>query len=256
VAAKIDVLKAQAERARQDQPVEELHFFVCGQPVPDPADQWQATVAVQVVVAAPAQETVSRFLAQFTSYGLGSIPGFYIDMTQMYSMAGQPRIDYWPGLVRQSDVPHRVHLPDGRVVDIAPPPGTSPFTGQPHSPASTAAPAAFGPTRTVPFGQIVYARTGDKGANANLGVWARGEAAWPWLAAFLTVARLRDLLGCPDEVAIERYEQPNLHGISFVLRGYFPPSGSANLALDQIGKSLGEFLRARHVDVPTTLLTA
>ena len=55
-------------------------------------------------------------------------------------------------------------------------------------------------------------------------------------------------------MAVERYEQANLHGISFVLRGYFPPSGSANLALDQIGKSLGEFLRARHVDVPTALL--
>lgn len=111
-----------------------------------------------------------------------------------------------------------------------------------------------GPTTTVPFGQLVYARTGDKGANANLGVWARTETAWPWLAGFLTADRLRDLLHCPDDVAIERYEQPNLHGISFVLRGYFPPSGSANLALDQIGKSLGEFLRARHVDVPTALL--
>ncbi|MBE8516921.1 DUF1446 domain-containing protein [Amycolatopsis sp. H6(2020)] len=252
VDAKIDVLKTQAERARQDHPVEELHFFVCGQPVPDPQDQWQATVAVQVAVAAADQKTVSGFLNQFCSYGLGSIPGFYIDMTQMYSMGGQPRIDYWPGLVRQADLHHQVHLPDGRVLDIAPPPDTAVFTGQPETPSS--APASFSPTTTVPFGQVVYARTGDKGANANLGVWARDEAAWPWLAAFLTADRLRELLNCPRDVAIERYEQPNLHGISFVLRGYFPPSGSANLALDQIGKSLGEFLRARHVDVPTALL--
>ncbi|MEV5714703.1 acyclic terpene utilization AtuA family protein [Amycolatopsis mediterranei] len=252
VDAKIDVLKAQAERARQDHPVDELHFFVCGQPVPDPKDQWQATVAVQVAAAAADRTTVSGFLNQFLSYGLGSIPGFYIDMTQMYSMGGQPRIDYWPGLVRQADLPHRVHLPDGRVLDIAPPPDTVVFTGQPATPASPA--AAFGPTSAVPFGQIVYARTGDKGANANLGVWAPDEAAWPWLAGFLTADRLRELLNCPEEVEIERYEQPNLHGISFVLRGYFPPSGSANLALDQIGKSLGEFLRARHVDVPTALL--
>lgn len=252
VGAKVDVLKAQAERARQDHPVDELRFFVCGQPVPDPEDQWQATVAVQVAVAAPDQRTVSGFLNQFCSYGLGSIPGFYIDMTQMYSMGGQPRIDYWPGLVRQADLRHQVHLPDGRVLDIAPPPDTVVFTGQPETPSSE--PEPVGPTATVPFGQIVYARTGDKGANANLGVWARDEAAWPWLAGFLTAGRLRELLNCPEDVAIERYEQPNLHGISFVLRGYFPPSGSANLALDQIGKSLGEFLRARHVDVPTALL--
>lgn len=252
VDAKIDVLEAQAERARQDHPVDELHFFVCGQPVPDPQDQWQATVAVQVAAAAADQKTVSGFLNQFLSYGLGSIPGFYIDMTQMYSVSGQPRIDYWPGLVRQADLHHRVHLHDGRVLDIAPPPDTVVFTGQPETPASPA--TASGPTATVPFGQIVYARTGDKGANANLGAWARDEAAWPWLAGFLTADRLRELLNCPEEVGIERHEQPNLHGISFVLRGYFPPSGSANLALDQIGKSLGEFLRARHVDVPTALL--
>ncbi|WP_329048679.1 DUF1446 domain-containing protein [Amycolatopsis sp. NBC_01488] len=252
VEAKIDVLKAQAEWARQDHPVDELHFFVCGQPVPDPEDQWQATVAVQVAAAAPDQKTVSGFLNQFCSYGLGSIPGFYIDMTQMYSMGGQPRIDYWPGLVRQADLRHQVHLHDGRVLDIAPPPDTVAFGGQPETPSSE--PASSGPTATVPFGQIVYARTGDKGANANLGVWARDEAAWPWLAGFLTAERLRELLNCPKDVAVERYEQANLHGISFVLRGYFPPSGSANLALDQIGKSLGEFLRARHVDVPTALL--
>ncbi|GHF36835.1 hypothetical protein FHX82_007231 [Amycolatopsis bartoniae] len=253
--AKIDVLKAQAERARQDNPVDELRFFVCGQPVPDPKDQWQATVAVQVAVAAAEQKTVSGFLNQLNSYGLGSIPGFYVDITQIYAATGQPRIDYWPGLVRQADLHHQVHLPDGRVLDIAPPPELTHFTGQPETPSSTTDPASFGPTETVPFGRIVYARTGDKGANANLGVWSRNEAAWPWLAAFLTADRLRELLGCPDDVVIERYEQPNLHGISFVLRGYFPPSGSANLALDQIGKSLGEFLRARHVDVPTALLS-
>ncbi|MFI5612082.1 acyclic terpene utilization AtuA family protein [Amycolatopsis sp. NPDC051903] len=256
VPEKIEVLKAQADRARQDHPVEELHFFACGQPVPDPRDQWQATVALQVAVAAPAAKTVTGFLAQFSSYGLGSIPGFYLDLTRMYSLTAQPRIDYWPGLVRQADLAHRVHLGDGRVLDIAPPPGTAPFTGQPETPVSTADPASFGATSSVPFGQVVYARTGDKGANANLGVWARNKDAWPWLAAFLTAERLRDLLGCPEEVVIERYEQPRLHGISFVLRDYFPPSGSANLALDQIGKSLGEFLRARHVDVPATLLTA
>ncbi|WP_433042049.1 acyclic terpene utilization AtuA family protein [Dactylosporangium sp. CS-033363] len=254
VPEKLEVLRAEAERARKDHPVDELHFFVCGRPVADPKDQYQATVPVQVAVAAGEQATVAGFLGQFTSYGLGSIPGFYIDLTQMYSMTGQPRIDYWPGLVRQADLAHQVHLPDGTVVDIAPPPGLEPFAGQPETAASTADPASFGPTETVPFGRVVYARTGDKGANANLGVWARDAAGWPWLAAFLTEERLRDLLGCPDEVVIERYEQPRLRGISFVLRGYFPPSGSANLALDSIGKSLGEFLRARHVAVPTALL--
>jgi hypothetical protein len=254
---KVAVLRGQAEHAAEHHKLDELLFTVCGTPVDNPADQWQATVPVQVTVAAQDESTVSGFLARFASYGLGSIPGFYVDMTQMYSMKGQPRIDYWPGLVRQADVPHRSHLPDGRVLDIAPPPGMERFGGQPpQAPVSRAESDAFGPTRCVPLGTIALARAGDKGANANLGVWVRDDAAYAWLTAYLTGPELGRLLGVPDHVTVERYEQPNLRGLSFVLTGYLAPSGSANLALDQIGKSLGEFLRARHVDVPVTLLPA
>ncbi len=106
----------------------------------------------------------------------------------------------------------------------------------------------------MPLGEIVFARVGDKGANANLGVWVRTDAAYAWLAGYLTAAELARLLGISDSITVQRYEQPTLRGLSFVLTGYFAPSGSANLALDQIGKSLGEFLRARHVDIPVALL--
>ncbi|HEX5114691.1 MAG TPA: acyclic terpene utilization AtuA family protein [Pseudonocardiaceae bacterium] len=253
---KVAVLRAQAERAAKDHELDELRLTVCGRQVDDPADQWQATVPVQISVAAREARTVTGFLAQFSSYGLGSIPGWYIDMTQMYSMNGQPRIDYWPGLVRQADVPHAVHLPDGGVVEIAPPPTMAEFTGQPRQPsAPPAEPGAFGPTVRVPLGEVAFARVGDKGANANLGVWVRNDAAYPWLTAYLTPAELTRLLGAPEHVTVERYALPKLRGLSFVLTGYFAPSGSANLALDQIGKSLGEFLRARHVEVPTALLS-
>ncbi|WP_273941181.1 acyclic terpene utilization AtuA family protein [Kutzneria chonburiensis] len=135
VDAKVDMLKAQAEQVRQDRPVDELHFFVCGRPAADPRDQWQATVATQVVVAAPTQRAVTAFLAQLGSYALSSIPGFYVDMNQGWSTNAQPRIDYWPGLIRQADLAHQVHLPDGRVLDIAP------LRSWRRSPASLRAPA-------------------------------------------------------------------------------------------------------------------
>lgn len=254
---KVAVLRAQAERAAEDHKLDELLVTVCGRPADDPADQWQATVPVRIAVAAQDAATVSGFLAQFTSYGLGSIPGWYVDLTQMHSMHAQPRIDFWPGLVRQADVPHTVHLPDGRVLDVPPPPGMVPFTGQPRPAAAPAEPDAFGgPTTRVPLGEVAFARVGDKGANANLGVWVRTDAAYRWLTAYLTTAELARLLGTPGHVAVERYALPNLRGLCFVLNGYFAPSGSASLSLDQIGKSLGEFLRARHVDVPIAVLSA
>ncbi|WP_330455513.1 DUF1446 domain-containing protein [Streptomyces sp. NBC_00820] len=253
---KVSVLKAQAERAAKDHDLDELRIHVCGQPAEDPKDQWQATVPVQIVIAAQAPDTIGEFISQFLSYGLGSIPGFYMDFNNWFTNGAVPRVDYWPGLVRQEDLRHRVVLDGGRVIEIEPP-ATEPFTGQPEVPATApAAPQAFGPTVRRPLGDVAFARVGDKGANANLGVWARNAEAWPWLASYLTAERLAELLNAPAEVTVERYEQPKLHGISFVLKGYFPPSGSANLALDQIGKSLGEFLRARHVDVPTSVLPA
>jgi hypothetical protein len=253
---KVAVLRAQARRAAEDHKVDELLFTVCGREVADPADQWEATVPVRIAVAAREAETVSGFLGQFTSYGLGSVPGWYVDMSQMYTMdAARPRIDYWPGRVRQADVRHTVHLPDGGALAIPPPPTTAEFPGQPESPAQ-ASPVDFGPTRRMPLGEVAFARAGDKGAHADLGVWVRDDAAYRWLTAYLTATELGRLLGVPDHVTVDRHALPNLRGLSFVLTGYLAPSGSANLSLDQIGKSLGEFLRARHVDVPVALLSA
>ncbi len=50
------------------------------------------------------------------------------------------------------------------------------------------------PTRRVPLGCVFGARSGDKGGNANLGVWARSDAGYAWLGGLLTADRLQPLL--------------------------------------------------------------
>ncbi|WP_310399229.1 acyclic terpene utilization AtuA family protein [Nocardia kruczakiae] len=251
--AKIDVLRRQAVAAAEGLNLTQVLVTPCGRPAEDPADQYAATVAVQIAASSEERGQVREFLAKCTSYGLGSIPGYYLDMTGA-SVGEVQRIEYWPGLVRQEDLRHEVVLADGRRIPVAVP-KTAPFTGQPVSVAVEAA-GEFGETRRVPFGEIVYARTGDKGGNANLGVWVPQPhaAAYPWLVGFLTEDRLRELLGLRESVAVERYPMPTIHGLSFVLRDFFGTSGSSYLGLDQIGKSLGEFLRAKHVDIPISLL--
>lgn len=155
-------------------------------------------------------------------------------------------------MVRQRDLEHRVILDDGRIISISPPPA-QPFLGQPLPPAPEED-TDFGPTESRPLGDLVFVVNGDKGPSANVGVWARDEKSWPWLRSFLTANRLAELADLPHHVGIERYEQPNLKGLSFVLNDYFLPSSSSNIALDQLGKSLGEFLRARSVEVPVNIL--
>lgn len=251
--AKLDVLRRQVDDAARGLELDHILFTPCGRPADDPADQYEATVATRIAATSRTRGEVAAFLARIPSYTLGGIPGFYFDL---HHGTGETRtVDYWPALLRQEDVVHEVVLPDGGRLRVPPPP-TRAFPGQPEPQVLSAPDAGTGETRRVPLGTVAFARAGDKSGNANLGVWTPQEHAdaYPWLADYLSVERLRALLGVEPQVVVERYPLPNLRGLMFVLRDYFGTSGSANLALDQIGKSLGEFLRARHVDVPTAYL--
>lgn len=109
-------------------------------------------------------------------------------------------------------------------------------------------------TERVPLGRVAGARSGDKGGTANLGVWARDPAAYAWLAAFLTVERLKELLPETAPLAVERHELPNFGALNFVIPGLLGEGVSSSTRADPQAKGLGEWLRARLVDVPAELL--
>ena len=89
------------------------------------------------------------------------------------------------------------------------------------------------------------ARSGDKGGNANVGIWARDAAGYAWLHANLTADALVDC--CPRRagLAIRRYELPNLHALNFVIVGYLGEGVASSTAFDAQAKGLGEYLRSR-----------
>jgi hypothetical protein len=101
---------------------------------------------------------------------------------------------------------------------------------------------------------MVHARSGDKGGDANLGVWVRDRQAWEWLKSTLTTAELRRLLPEARDLEISRYELPNLGAVNFVLRGLLGTGATSTLRLDAQAKALGEWLRARHTKVPRSLV--
>ena len=102
----------------------------------------------------------------------------------------------------------------------------------------------------------MHARSGDKGGDANLGVWVRDRAAWEWLQSTLTVDELRRLLPETRQLAISRYELPNLGAVNFVLRGLLGTGATSTLRLDSQAKALGEWLRSRSIKVPRALVGA
>jgi len=122
------------------------------------------------------------------------------------------------------------------------------------APEAPAGPTPGGPTRDVPLGAICGARSGDKGGNANVGLWVRTPDAYRWLASFLTAERLRALVPEARPLEVERHELPNILAVNFVLKGLLGDGVAASLRSDPQAKSLGEYLRAKVVPVPVSLL--
>jgi hypothetical protein len=106
----------------------------------------------------------------------------------------------------------------------------------------------------VPLGALAGARSGDKGGNANVGVWVRTDAEYAWLSAYLTVSRFRELVPEASQLNVERYELPNLRALNFVVVGLLGEGVASSVRTDPQAKSLGEHLRAQTVEVPMSLL--
>ncbi|MPZ84384.1 MAG: acyclic terpene utilization AtuA family protein [Actinophytocola sp.] len=206
-----------------------------------------ASALLHVTIKTPDPKRAKAFSRASVELALASYPGFTLTSPPA---DGTPVGVYRPEYVSQQVIEQVAVLPDGERRTIDPP---VTFGGAAaESPAEPAYQA--GPTRRVPLGTIVGARSGDKGGDANLGVWVRDPAAYPWLAAELTVDRLRELLPEAKDLDIERHPLPNLTAVNFVLHGLLGQGVAASTRFDPQAKSLGEWLRSRHVDIPEALL--
>jgi hypothetical protein len=216
---------------------------------PDAPTNAEATAHLRVTVKDPDRRKVGRAFSNTTmELALGGYPGFH---TTTPPSAESAFGVYWPTLVPASEVEQLVTLPDGATRTVP----HSPVTGAVPTPAEHAAPApTVGETRRLPLGEIAAARSGDKGGNANIGLWTRTDAEYEWLRGFLTVEKLRELLPEAAELEIRRYALPNLRALNFVVVGILGAGVASATRPDPQAKGLGEYVRSRLVDVPVSLL--
>ncbi|MFE7562197.1 acyclic terpene utilization AtuA family protein [Kitasatospora sp. NPDC057500] len=151
-------------------------------------------------------------------------------------------------------VEHTAVLPDGRRVAVPPAPVTSTDPAPIEETVEQGAACGPAPTRRVPLGLVAGARSGDKGGDANLGVWARDEPGRRWLTHTLTTDLLRELLPEVAQLPITRHVLPNLRALNFTITGLLGEGAAARHRFDPQAKALGEWLRSRHLDVPEALL--
>jgi Acyclic terpene utilisation family protein AtuA len=222
---------------------------------PDAPANEQATAHLRITVKDQDERKVGRaFSDAIFSLALGGYAGFHTTTPPTPASAFGL---YWPALVPADVVTQQVHLPDGTCLDV---PHTCALasadaaSGTPGLTQDPVTPAVSGPSAEVPLGRLCGARSGDKGGNANVGLWAISAPAYAWLRQFLTTERFRELLPEAATLQIDRYELPNLLALNFVVHGVLAPGVSGTARPDPQAKGLGEYLRSRVVTAPSALI--
>ena len=217
----------------------------------DPGSNEEAMASLRVSVKSKNADLVGRmFSAKMIELALANYPGFF---TGGGVRSGGPVLVYWPALIDSKHILETVHF-EGQEIEILP---TNQlgleeiyYQKQPiHVP-----PAPSDAPLTKPLGQLFGARSGDKGGCANIGVWAKTENAFSFLNECLTVDKIKELMPDLAEFKIDRYELPNILSLNFYIHGILEDGVSSNTRKDGQAKSLGEYLRAKYIAIPKSLL--
>ncbi|MFG2441498.1 acyclic terpene utilization AtuA family protein [Nocardia fluminea] len=249
IEAKAALAQRQMESWLPDKPAE-LTWTLARLDRPDAETEEQASAILRCVVRDPDPNKVGRgFSSVAVELALASYPG--ASFTALPGN-GSPYGVFTPGFVDAHEVPHVAVLADGTRVDIAP--ATETAVLEPVSEPELPAPLPPTETRRVPLGTIALARSGDKGGDANIGVWVRTDDQWRWLVHTLTVEKLRELLPETADLTVTRHVLPNLRAVNFIISGLLGKGVAYQARFDPQAKGLGEWLRSRHIDMPTELL--
>ncbi|GGV54286.1 exopolyphosphatase [Streptomyces longisporoflavus] len=254
VEAKAALVRAQVEDAfgRTKSRPEEVRWELARTDRSDAPSEEGASALLRLVVRDPEQEPVGRALSGAAiELALGSYPGFHVTAPPG---KGSPYGVFEAAYVERGTVDHVAVLPGGERRPVRDAGDT--LVLEELDPPPLPAPLPDGPTRRAPLGLVAGARSGDKGGDANVGVWVRTDDAWRWLAHELTVERFRELIPEAAGLGVLRHVLPNLRALNFVVEGILGAGVASQARFDPQAKGLGEWLRARHLDIPAVLLEA
>jgi len=217
----------------------------------NPNSNEEAMASLLVSVKSKDQNLVGRlFSAKIIELALANIPGFF---AQGGVKSSGPVIIYWPALVNSKHIKEKVHI-DGEEIEVIP---TSQLELEEiyyQKEPIKIKKIKKEDEKEIYFGEIYGTRSGDKGGCANLGVWAKNADSFAFLHDFLTVKKLKELLPDLNQYKIERFELANINSLNFYIHDILQDGVSSNDKKDGQAKSLGEYLRAKKVKVPQSII--
>ena len=222
----------------------------------DPKNNDEACARLKISLMDPDQNKVGKlFSAKVVELALSNIPGF--TLTGPPPSKAVPAIQHWPALVTSRCITQKVVVNDTEFMVPAIDPRAETLkaeTPRVEPPEMETLAVAMDDLVEIPLGRLFGTRSGDKGGNANLGVWAVTPKAFSFLNDFLSVEKLKQLLPDMAEFEIERYELPNLRAVNFYIKGVLGEGVAASFRSDPQAKTLGEYLRSKLIQVPSAIL--
>nr|UWK20055.1 duf1446 domain containing protein [Trichoderma albolutescens] len=239
-----------------------LDFQRIGTPMKNPHSQLASTTYMRIFAQSKDRDVLSKMHKAWHYQFMSHFPGMHFSLDTRL-LVPKPFLGYYPAIVSQNEIEETVTIigedsaQERLRSTIYPPQNTEPLI--PRENYETENPVSleiFGPAVNVPLGDLVLARSGDKGGNVNIGLFVQTAKQWEWFRSFMTKDRLRLLMGrdWKDCYFLERVEFANIYAVHFVVYGSLGRGVTSSSLLDNLGKGFAEFIRAVHVDIPQTLL--
>ncbi len=164
---------------------------------------------------------------------------------------GSPAFQHWPTLVSNKFLEQKIYWGDNEF--LIKPTGSYPDVTEIEPADIKPVELSSDKMKEIYFGELFATRSGDKGGNANLGVWGKTIETYSFLRNFLTVEKLKELLPDMEPFEIEKYDLPNLFAINFYIMGVLGEGVAASVRNDPQAKTLGEYLRAKKIEIPESI---
>ncbi len=257
IEAKADWVRLQMEAALATEPPASVTWGRTSVPHADADTEESASCLFRCTVKDPSADAVGkRFTAAAVELALASYPGFTMTAPPA---PPTPYGVYRPEYVDRGKVEHTVVHADGRREVIADPERFTELGGDGRRPSPYPAPTDV-VTRRMPLGTFVHARSGDKGGDANLGLWVvhdgsdKYDARVTWLSKLFNPRKVPDLIPEAAGLDVDVYLLPNLGAVNVVIHGLLGEGVAASTRFDPQAKGLGEWVRSRMVAVEESLL--
>ena len=216
----------------------------------------RTTEAREVVVKIAAKHDQKEALALLGREIAPMSTGGVVGMTGSFGAgrsSSSPVIRMFSCLVPKTMVPVTVEI-DGKQIALQEGARSGGFTAAQLPVEAPPAPPLTGATQTVPLVALAYGRSGDKGDNANIGIFARRPEYEPILDAEVTEEAVAKYFAHRIEGKVTRWRLPGIKGFNFLLRQALGGGGMASLKADPLAKAFAQMLLDLPVRVPADVV--